>query len=75
MTIFRVGAVRPAPARALVRAVVLLAAAAPALAAACAKKEADAAPAVQTAPAARQDVVVDVEATGQITPVNAVDVR
>jgi HlyD family secretion protein len=75
MTIFRVGAVRPVPARVLVRAVVLLAAAAPALVAACAKKEADAAPAVQTAPAARQDVVVDVEATGQITPVNAVDVR
>ncbi|GJG86695.1 hypothetical protein tb265_18760 [Gemmatimonadetes bacterium T265] len=41
----------------------------------CAKKQADAASVVQTAPAARQTIVVDVEATGQITPINAVDVR
>ncbi len=41
----------------------------------CAKKQADAATAVQTAPAARQSIVVDVEATGTVTPINAVDVR
>ena len=41
---------------------------------ACTKQKAEAAP-VEAAPAARQSVVVDVEATGQITPINAVDVR
>jgi HlyD family secretion protein len=41
---------------------------------ACTKKKAEAA-AVEAVPAARQSVVVDVEATGQITPINAVDVR
>ncbi len=41
----------------------------------CAKKEAAAAAAVETVPAARQNIVVDVEATGTITPINAVDVR
>jgi HlyD family secretion protein len=42
--------------------------------AACKSKEADAA-AVQTAPVERQDIVIDVEATGVIAPINAVDVR
>ncbi|HEY0778324.1 MAG TPA: efflux RND transporter periplasmic adaptor subunit, partial [Gemmatirosa sp.] len=42
---------------------------------ACAKKQADAATAIQSAPAARQNIVVDVEATGTVTPINAVDVR
>lgn len=41
---------------------------------ACAKKQAEAAP-VEAAPASRQSIVVDVEATGQITPINAVEVR
>ena len=41
----------------------------------CAKKQADAATAIQSAPAARQNIVVDVEATGTVTPINAVDVR
>jgi HlyD family secretion protein len=40
----------------------------------CADKKADAAP-VQTVPAQRQTIVVDVEATGVITPINAVEVR
>ena len=45
------------------------------LLAACASKDKDAAPLVQTAPVTRQDIVVDVEATGIIAPVNAVEVR
>jgi len=40
----------------------------------CAKQEADAAT-VETAAATRQDIVIDVEATGVIAPINAVDVR
>ena len=43
-------------------------------AAACGKKK-DTAPAVQTATATRQDIVVDVEATGVITPINPVQVK
>lgn len=46
-----------------------------AFAASCAKKQADAATAIQTAPATRQSIVVDVEATGTVTPIDAVDVR
>lgn len=42
--------------------------------AACAKKK-DTGPTVQTATAARQDIVVDVEATGVITPINPVQVK
>lgn len=42
---------------------------------ACARKQADAATTVETVGTARQAVVVDVEATGQITPINAVEVR
>ena len=45
------------------------------LLAACGSKDKDAAPLVQTAPVTRQDIVVDVEATGIIAPVNAVEVR
>ena len=43
-------------------------------AAGCKSKQAEAA-AVQTATAERQDIVIDVEATGVIAPINAVDVR
>lgn len=43
--------------------------------AACSGKDKNAAPLVQTAPVTRQDIVVDVEATGIIAPVNAVEVR
>src|SRR5688572_16141914 len=42
--------------------------------AACAKKEAEAAP-IETAPATRQNIVIDVEATGVIAPIGAVEVR
>src|SRR4051812_36584169 len=42
--------------------------------AACSDKKAEAAP-VQTVPVQRQSVVVDVEATGVIQPIGAVDVR
>jgi multidrug efflux pump subunit AcrA (membrane-fusion protein) len=42
--------------------------------AACTNKKADAAP-VETIPVTRQTIVVDVEATGVITPINAVEVR
>ena len=45
------------------------------LLAACGSKEKNAAPLVQTATVTRQDIVVDVEATGIIAPVNAVEVR
>ena len=41
---------------------------------ACAKKEAEAAP-IETAPATRQNIVIDVEATGVIAPIGAVEVR
>jgi RND family efflux transporter MFP subunit len=44
------------------------------LGAGCSKKK-DAAAPVETATAARQDIVIDVEATGVIAPINAVDVR
>jgi len=44
------------------------------LLAACAKKK-DTGPAIQTATVARQDIVVDVEATGVITPINPVQVK
>lgn len=40
----------------------------------CSKKEAEATP-VQSAAASRQRIVLDVEATGVITPINAVEVR
>lgn len=53
----------------------LAAALASAALAGCAKKQADNTALVQTVPASRQSIVVDVEATGQITPINAVDVR
>ncbi|HET7458047.1 MAG TPA: efflux RND transporter periplasmic adaptor subunit [Gemmatimonadaceae bacterium] len=53
-------------------AVALLAALASATA--CKSKNADAAP-VETATVERQDIVIDVEATGVIAPINAVDVR
>jgi HlyD family secretion protein len=43
--------------------------------AACSGKDKNAAPLIQTAPVTRQDIVVDVEATGIIAPVNAVEVR
>ena len=45
------------------------------LLAACGSKDKNTAPAIQTAPVTRQDIVVDVEATGIIAPVNAVEVR
>lgn len=45
------------------------------LVAACAKKAASPATTIQTAAATRQDLVVDVEATGVIQPINAVQVR
>ena len=45
------------------------------LLAACGSKDKNAAPAIQTAPVTRQGIVVDVEATGIIAPVNAVEVR
>ncbi|HET7621856.1 MAG TPA: efflux RND transporter periplasmic adaptor subunit [Gemmatimonadaceae bacterium] len=45
------------------------------LLAACSGKDKNAAPLIQTAPVTRQDIVVDVEATGIIAPVNAVEVR
>ena len=41
----------------------------------CKGKKADASAATQTAPIARQDIVVDVEATGVIQPINAVQVK
>ena len=41
----------------------------------CTKKEANAATAVQTVEATRQSIVVDVEATAVVTPIDAVDVR
>jgi HlyD family secretion protein len=44
-------------------------------AAACKGKKADPAAAIQTTPVARQDIVVDVEATGVIQPINAVQVK
>ncbi len=67
----------PMPSRPRRRSLALPAtlAAAATLAGACAKKQADAATAIQSAPAARQNIVVDVEATGTVTPINAVDVR
>jgi len=43
--------------------------------AACHKKAADPTAALQTAPITRQDIVVDVEATGVIQPINAVQVK
>ena len=43
--------------------------------AACGSKDKTAGPTIQTAPVTRQDIVVDVEATGIIAPVNAVEVR
>ena len=45
------------------------------VAAACKGKKADPNAAIQTAPIARQDIVVDVEATGVIQPINAVQVK
>jgi HlyD family secretion protein len=41
----------------------------------CKGKKADPNAAIQTAPIARQDIVVDVEATGVIQPINAVQVK
>jgi len=41
----------------------------------CSKKSANPASAIQTATIAKQDLVVDVEATGVIQPINAVQVR
>src|SRR5690348_3804074 len=43
--------------------------------AACGKKDDATTTAIQTAPVTRQDIVVDVEATGVIQPVNAVEIR
>ena len=43
--------------------------------AACNKKKADASTAIQTAPVTRQDITIDVEATGVIQPINTVQVR
>ena len=45
------------------------------LLAACSGKDKNTAPLIQTAPVTRQDIVVDVEATGIIAPVKAVEVR
>jgi HlyD family secretion protein len=45
------------------------------LLAACGGKDKNTAPPIQTVPVTRQDIVVDVEATGIIAPVNAVEVR
>jgi len=45
------------------------------VATACHGKKADPAAAIQTAAIARQDIVVDVEATGVIQPINAVQVK
>jgi HlyD family secretion protein len=42
---------------------------------ACKGKKADPAAAIQTASIARQDIVVDVEATGVVQPINAVQVK
>ena len=42
---------------------------------ACGKKDDATTLAIQTAPVQRQDIVVDVEATGVIQPVNAVEIR
>lgn len=42
---------------------------------ACHKKAADPTAALQTAPITRQDIVVDVEATGVIQPINAIQVK
>ena len=44
------------------------------VAAACGKKQSDTPP-IQTATVTRQDIVVDVEATGVIQPINAVEVK
>jgi HlyD family secretion protein len=44
-------------------------------AAGCRGKKADPSAAIQTTPIARQDIVVDVEATGVIQPINAVQVK
>ncbi|MEO6208649.1 MAG: efflux RND transporter periplasmic adaptor subunit [Gemmatimonadaceae bacterium] len=55
------------------RAAILLAAAMGV--AACKGKKADPASAIQTAAISRQDIVVDVEATGVIQPINAVQVK
>jgi HlyD family secretion protein len=57
------------------RSVILSAAAATMLVAGCKGKKADPNAAIQTAPIARQDIVVDVEATGVIQPINAVQVK
>lgn len=43
--------------------------------AACSKKKADTSTAIQTAPVSRQDITIDVEATGVIQPINTVQVR
>jgi HlyD family secretion protein len=43
--------------------------------AACSGKGKDTGPRIQTAPVTRQDIVVDVEATGVVQPINAVEVR
>jgi HlyD family secretion protein len=43
--------------------------------AACSKKKADTSAAIQTAPVSRQDITIDVEATGVIQPINTVQVR
>ena len=45
------------------------------VAAGCTKKAANPASAIQTAAVTRQDLIVDVEATGVIQPINAVQVR
>ncbi|HEY9516059.1 MAG TPA: efflux RND transporter periplasmic adaptor subunit [Gemmatimonadaceae bacterium] len=42
---------------------------------ACGSKDKTAAVVIETAPVTRQDIIVDVEATGIIAPVNAVEVR
>jgi len=57
-----------------VRRIVILAVVAM-LPAACKKKQADPSSAIQTAAVTRQDIVVDVEATGVVQPINAVQVR
>src|SRR3954452_15509424 len=56
------------------RAAALALAALPLLASGCGRKQSTAA-AIQTAPVQRQDIVVDVEATGVIQPIDAVQVR
>ena len=44
------------------------------LVAGCGKKK-DAAPVIQTSPVERQDIVIDVEATGVVEPINVVEVK